>query len=184
MEFVSKPSAANWYRAHNASIVAAYLEHRALAGRENRAERYFINVVLLRVLYAHTLVAAPRLTRAPTGIQPAARRSALGHGRDLLVAAPDRPRCYPLPIRRGIPADRGGIRTNLDCGVIRPRLQRLYEWSAAELGAPGLRELIDDGAPVYAWPVSERDGTGCGAAAARHARCAMATFTDRDARDE
>ena len=50
MAFVAEPNAANWYRAHNASIVAAYLEHRGLAERENRAERFFFNVVLLRVL--------------------------------------------------------------------------------------------------------------------------------------
>ncbi len=41
--------------------------------------------------------------------------------------------------------------------MIRPRLQRLYDWSAAELDLPALRDLIDDGAPVYAWPVSERE---------------------------
>ena len=49
------------------------------------------------------------------------------------------------------------IGRTLDYVVIRPRLQRLYEWSSVVLGAPGLRGLIDDGAPVYAWPVSERE---------------------------
>ena len=73
------PNAANWYRAHNASIVAAYLEHRELAERENRAERFFLNVVLLRVLYAHALVAAPRLALGRlAGAQPAAGRPASG----------------------------------------------------------------------------------------------------------
>ena len=63
--FVARPTPENWYRAHNASIVAAYLEHRDLASRENDVERFFLNVVLLRVLYAHALTAAPRLALGP-----------------------------------------------------------------------------------------------------------------------
>ena len=45
----------------------------------------------------------------------------------------------------------------LDYGVIAPRLQRLYEWSAHELGAPGLLDCIRDGALTYAWPFADRD---------------------------
>ena len=59
--FIDQPTAQSWYRAHNASVVAAYLEHRDLAAHENRIECFFLNVVLARVLYAHALVAAPRL---------------------------------------------------------------------------------------------------------------------------
>jgi hypothetical protein len=36
----------------------------------------------------------------------------------------------------------------LDYAVIVPRLQRLYEWSAEELGEPRLRELVRDGSPT------------------------------------
>jgi len=61
MSFVAYPTAVTWYRAHNASIVSAYIDHRDLADSESRAERFFLNVVLLRVLYAQALVAAPRL---------------------------------------------------------------------------------------------------------------------------
>ncbi len=61
MLFVADPTARTWYRAHNASIVSAYLDHRDLADTESRPERFFLNVVLLRVLFAHALVAAPRL---------------------------------------------------------------------------------------------------------------------------
>ncbi len=34
LAFIDEPSAASWYRAHNASIVAAYLDHESLARRE------------------------------------------------------------------------------------------------------------------------------------------------------
>jgi hypothetical protein len=37
-----------------------------------------------------------------------------------------------------------------------PRLQRLYEWSAGELGEPRVAELVRDGNPVYAWPFEAR----------------------------
>jgi hypothetical protein len=37
--FADDPTARAWYRAHNASVVAAYLEHRDLAEAENAAER-------------------------------------------------------------------------------------------------------------------------------------------------
>jgi len=61
LEFIARPTARNWYRAHNASIVGAYLDHRDLAEDETRPERFFMNVALGRVLYAHALVGAPRL---------------------------------------------------------------------------------------------------------------------------
>jgi hypothetical protein len=61
LEFSARPTGRNWYRAHNASIVAGYLEHRNLAEAEGAPERFFMNVALARVLYAHALAAAPRL---------------------------------------------------------------------------------------------------------------------------
>ena len=62
LSFVDHPTARSWYRAHNASVVAGYLDHRGLAEEESSAERFFMNVVLCRVLYAHALVVAPRLS--------------------------------------------------------------------------------------------------------------------------
>jgi hypothetical protein len=61
LEFIANPTGRNWYRAHNASIVDAYLEHRDVAEAESSPERFFMNVALVRVLYAHALVGAPRL---------------------------------------------------------------------------------------------------------------------------
>ena len=53
-------------------------------------------------------------------------------------------------------ADEQRLGRMLDYSVIVPRLQRLYEWSAAELGEPRLLELVRDGSPIYAWPYDER----------------------------
>lgn len=63
--FVERPGPGAWYRAHNASIVGAYLEHEALTAAELRVERFMMNVALVRVLYAHALVARPQLAWAP-----------------------------------------------------------------------------------------------------------------------
>ena len=68
--FVGSPNARTWYRAHNGSVVAAYLEHREQAEAENAAERFFMNVVLCRVLFARIrdhrapAAAALRMVRA------------------------------------------------------------------------------------------------------------------------
>jgi hypothetical protein len=75
LEFVATPTPSHWYRAHNASIVAGYLEHEGLAEEESAPERFFMNVVLARVLYAHALVAAPRLALGRLAGLPHARRS-------------------------------------------------------------------------------------------------------------
>lgn len=159
MAFVADPRGRTWYRAHNASIVAAYLEHRDLAERENAAERFFLNVVLVRVLYAHALVAAPHLALGPlAGIGPVLgdpRLALTGIFLSLSRTVPDR---YPLggEVHDYI-AEENSFGQMLDYGIIQPRLQRLYEWSAEELSEPEVCGLVREGSPVYAWPFEHRD---------------------------
>jgi hypothetical protein len=158
LEFAARPTGRNWYRAHNASILAGYLEHRELADVESAPERFFMNVALLRVLYAHALGAAPRLALgrfAPLGrVLGDPRLGMAGVFLSLRRVLPDR---YPLPldVERYIAAEQRLGRL-LDYAVIVPRLQALYEWSAAELGEPRLLELVRDGNPIYAWPFEQR----------------------------
>ena len=156
--FIDQPTAQTWYRAHNASIVAAYLDHRDLAAQENRVERFFLNVVLTRVLYAHALVAAPRLALGGVArcgpILGDPRRGTV----DLFLAMgrvlPD---SYPadgeLEDYLQLEHRLGRV---LDYAVIIPRLRPLYDWSARELHRPELSDLLVDGAPVYAWPPEDR----------------------------
>ncbi|HWM60433.1 MAG TPA: hypothetical protein VNO83_21590 [Pseudonocardia sp.] len=158
MSFVAAPTAANWYRAHNASVVAGYLENHDLAVRENEAERFFLNVVLVRVLYAHALVAAPRLALghlAPLGRVLGDPR--LGGAGVFLSLGRVLPGLYPAPL--GVDAYISGenrLGRLLDYGVIVSRMDLLYEWSALELHQPDVFRLIEDGAPVYAWPYAAR----------------------------
>src|SRR5262245_33231874 len=72
VRFARQPSPRTWYLAHNVTIVRAFLDHRNLAERANRFDRFFISLVRGRVLYAHALVAAPRLALA--WLAPFARR--------------------------------------------------------------------------------------------------------------
>ena len=158
LQFIGRPTGRNWYRAHNASIVGAYLEHRELAEAETAAERFFMNVALGRVLYAHALNAAPRLALGRCAVlgrmlgDP--RLGMAGAFLSLGRVLPDR---YPLAydVQRYIAAEHRLGRV-LDYAVMVPRLQPLYEWSAEELGEPRLVGLVRDGNPIYAWPYEER----------------------------
>ncbi|MDO9443724.1 MAG: hypothetical protein Q7K37_00260, partial [Dehalococcoidia bacterium] len=158
LAFIASPTGRNWYRAHNASIVSAYLQQRLLAESESGPERFFINVALMRVLYAHALVGAPRLALgkfAPLGrllgdprLGMAGAFLSLGHVLSVR---------YPLA--RDVESyigEKYRLGRLLDYAVIGPRLQELYEWSAEELGEPRLLDAIQDGSPIYAWPFEER----------------------------
>jgi hypothetical protein len=157
VQFIREPTARNWYRAHNMSIAAAYLEHRDLAEQESRTERFFINLVLLRVLYAHALVSAPRLALgwlapiAPALGDPRVRMTGI-----FLSISRILPDTYPLDDVEQYVAIEHQLGRLLDIGVIQPRLRQVYDWSAAELGLPGIRDLLADDVPCYAWPPNDR----------------------------
>jgi hypothetical protein len=158
LEFIRHPAAASWYRAHNMSVVSAYLEHEHLAAGEGRIERFFINLVLIRVLYTHALVAAPRL--ALGWLAPAGRflgDPRLGMAAIFLSLSRVLPDQYPLgdDIAPYAQAEHG-LGHLLDVGVIQPRLERLCAWSTSELDTPGLRHLLFDETPSYAWPSADR----------------------------
>jgi hypothetical protein len=153
LDFIKRPTACNWYHAHNASIVAGYLDNEALAAEEGRVERFFINVVLVRVLFAHALVAAPRLALgwlAPVGRPVGDPRVGMtGIFLSLSRVLPDR---YPLgeDVDTYVAVEHG-FGHMLDIGIIQPRFGRLYDWSSEVLALPPLRGLVDGGTPTYAW---------------------------------
>lgn len=158
VDFIRAPEPGRWYRAHNASIVAGYLQHEDLAAAELQVERFMMNVALLRVLFTHTMLVQPRLALG--------RLSALGP----LVADPrhravqmflDLGRSFPpeypvtAPVEDTI-LDEHALARMLDYGVIAPRLPALYEFSAVSLDQPRLPDLLDDGVPAYVWPHEDR----------------------------
>lgn len=159
LAFVDEPSAASWYRAHNASIIAAYLEHESLAGRELLAERFFLNVALLRVVYAHALAAEPKLALgrfAPLGkLLGDPRRGTVGLFLSIKRVFPEE---YPLTgasLDDILAAEHRFLRS-VDYGVIATRIDALYAFAARSLGEPRVESLVSDGVPAYAWPTDVR----------------------------
>ena len=129
-----------------------------MAESENRVERFFINLVLLRVLYAHALIAAPRLALgwlAPVGRWLGDPRLDLtGSFLSVSRVLPD---IYPLQgaLDEYI-ANEHAVGRLLDLGVITPRLGELYQWSASELRIADLTGLTIGGIPAYAWDPEDR----------------------------
>src|SRR5260370_34217722 len=155
VRFLRQPSAEAWYRAHNASIVAGYLEHRDLSRQEHPIERFFMDVALIRVLSAHSLLTAPRL--ALGRLAPAGRLLAdpRWRGADVFLSLhnilPDR---YPLgriTMQQILDAE-NYLGRLIDYGVIMPRAHALYAHAASQLNEPQPLEMIRDGGPVHAGP--------------------------------
>jgi hypothetical protein len=159
LEFIRAPSAVRWYRAHNASVVAGYLKHESVAASELLVERFMINVVLIRVIYAHALVAAPRVALgrfAPLGrLLGNPRGRSVGLFLDLHNQFPEG---YPLEewSMEDLISEHGRLARVIDYGLIPSDLTVLYEFAAGELGEPRVTELISEGTPCYAWPAEER----------------------------
>jgi hypothetical protein len=159
IRFLRRPSAKAWYRAHNASILAGYLAHRDLSAQELPLERFFMDVALIRVLYAHSLLTAPRLALgrfAPAGRLLADPR---WRGADAFLSLRNiLPVRYPLDgiTVPEILAAENYLGRMVDYGVIMPRAAALYVHVASELKEPRLLEMVRDGWPVYAWPYEER----------------------------
>jgi hypothetical protein len=157
LRFAQEPSPRTWYLAHNSTIVSSYLGQQDLAEHENRIERFFLNLVLVRVLYAHALVAAPRL--ALSWLAPIAgrlgdpRRDGTGLFLSVARVLPDE---YPLDGELNtFTSAEHALGRLLDVGVIIPRLEALYAWSADQLQIPELQDLVRGGVPTYAWPAED-----------------------------
>ncbi|MBE8518434.1 hypothetical protein ILP97_13120 [Amycolatopsis sp. H6(2020)] len=159
LAFLHHPSPRAWYRAHNASIVAGYLTHRDLADLELPIERFFMDVALLRVLYADCLVSDSRLALGRFAMAGRwlgdPRHRATDAFLSLRTILPAR---YPLhDVEPADVLEAENILGHLiDYGVILPRARRLYEHAARDLDQPTLLDLIHDGNPAYAWPSADR----------------------------
>jgi hypothetical protein len=160
LAFARQPSAAGWYRAHNASVVAGYFEHEPLAARELLVERFFLNVALVRVLYAHALSASPSLALgrlAPLGrLLGDPRGGTVDFFLSFKRIFPTRYPLTGLALDELLATEHSLFRA-VDYGVIGTRIEALYDFAAESLGEPRVSELIRDGLPAYVWPPSERE---------------------------
>lgn len=159
VDFFRSPSARSWYLAHNASVVAGYLAHAELAAREALAERFFMNVVLVRVLYAHALVIDADLALGRFSFVAKLVGHPRARGPQTLLSMKDvLPVSYPIDgvTIEEIMASENRMFRMVDFGVIAPRAEALYGMSARVLGEPRLLDLLDEGGPAYAWPADQR----------------------------
>jgi hypothetical protein len=116
-------------------------------------------VAMARLVCVHALVIRPRL--AVGRLAPAGRLigDPRWRGADTFLSLrnilPDR---YPLTdvsIDQILALENRAGRL-IDYGVILPKMQALYEFTADDLGEPRLLDLVRDGFPVYAWPYENR----------------------------
>jgi hypothetical protein len=158
-DFLGQPSAVAWYRAHNASVVAGYLEHQQLCAAELPVERFFMNVALGRMLYAHALVASPKLALGRVRAVSRLLGDPRWRGANLFLSLHNiLPVWYPLDgvtISEVLAVENYAGRL-IDYGVILPRTQALFAFAAADLGEPRLLDLVQDGLPAYAWTNEEQ----------------------------
>jgi hypothetical protein len=160
LEFLRRPTPRSWYRAHNTSISAAYLDHRELCLGELPVERFFMDVTLARVLFVHSMVTHPHLGLGPI-FWPTGRLVGDPRSRSVDTYLSLRnvlPDVYPisnLTITDVLDGE-NFLGRLIDYGIMLPRVQRLYEFAADDLGQPHLRDFIRDGSPVYAWPYEAR----------------------------
>ena len=158
--FLQHPSPRAWYRAHNASIVAGYLANRDLVTGETLLERFFMDVALLRVLYAQSLLANPRLALgrlSPLGrVLGDPRRRAADLFLSMQNVLPDE---YPIEDSGidAVLAEENYLGRVFDYGVIAPRIELLYQFAAVDLAEPRVADLCTEQSPVYAWPFEYRD---------------------------
>ncbi len=160
LSFFNAPSAQSWYGAHNASVVAGYLAHLGLAAREVPAERFFMNVVLVRVLYAQALVLDGDLALGRLSFLARLVGHPRARGPQALLSMKDvLPGQYPIDGARveEIIDRENRLGRIMDYGLISTRVDALYAASALALDEPRLLDLIIDGAPAYAWPADQRD---------------------------
>ncbi len=157
----------DWYRAHNTSVVSAYIKHRELARLEPETEHALLNVVLYRVLYAQLMEEG----RAAGGDHPLL--DALGQlAADPCMPAVDMvvhidalyPDHYPMtPGEHQQLLGRGGSLGALanrafDDGVVLKRCRLAYHTAASVLELPGLLEFVTERGPFYPDPNDERGG--------------------------
>ena len=139
-----------WWRAVNEGLLRdAWEADQLLAGRPGAGRR---------VLYAHALVASPKLALGRVRAVSRVLGDPRWRGADLFLSLHN-----ILPVR--YPLDGVSIRDILalenyagrliDYGVMLPRVQALYAFAAADLGEPRLLGFVQDGLPAYAWTNDE-----------------------------
>ena len=159
VSFLRRPTGRSWYRAHNASVVAGYLAYRDLAHDEHPLERFFMDVALVRVLFAECMLSDPRIALGRFAAVGRPLADPRWRGADVFLSLHNiLPAQYPLDglTIQEILDSENSLGRLVDYGVILPHARAVYEHAASVLNTPQLLDMLRDGSPVYAWPYDER----------------------------
>lgn len=153
VDYLEKPSAQTWYKAHNSSIIYGYLKYYELAFKEDLIEQYFINEVLDRLLFAEVMVEGKSKLFGFWGRILASPKSPAV---DILVKIKDLyPRNYPLKWKDilnvlDIGFDIGTVISYvLDKVIIKSNRTNIYNFISELLNIPELKHFIIDNKVVY-----------------------------------
>jgi len=154
-EYLADPSPESWYRAHNSSVIAGYLDAATLATRELPAEQFLMNLVLARVLFAQALAEGAPFALGDHPLLATLlsdpRLPAVG----MAMQVPDfYPRSYPLDagdadvlLRRAHSHDDDALAAidQQPCS----NLEELFVFVTKSLGDPELGRFLDRGLVCY-----------------------------------
>ena len=160
VSFLRRPTGRSWYRAHNARVVAGYVAYRDLAHDEHPLERFFMDVALVRVLFAECMLSDPRTVLGRFAAVGRPLADPRWRGADVFLSLhnilpdavsarrPDDPRD---PRLRELPRAPRRLRRDPSSRPCRLRT------CCVALNTPQLLDMLRDGSPVYAWPYDERE---------------------------
>jgi len=158
LDFIAEPTPRDWYRAHNASILAGFHLYEVDARLENAVGQDFINITLYRLMFAQALVEDATVF-GEIGAWLADPR---GFSVTLLVHLADfYPPHYPLteadlPVIEGKGEGLEEAAVRLMDGLIRHYLRELYCKAADWNQAPELLDYLDGNKPAYPPTVDRR----------------------------
>lgn len=158
-DFVTQPNAADWYRAHNSSIIDGYLRYEKLALDEQVPEQVFINMVLYRLLFAQAMVEGARFAFGDLGRILA---DPVGDSVDLITHLEAfYPTHYPLSqediediMGNAHNLEELGVKL-LDDVIILPELTKLYQLASEWNQHPDLTTLVVDNKPAYPFGIAQ-----------------------------
>ncbi len=153
LDYIARPSPESWYCAHNASIIAGYLDPptRDLARAEIPGEQLFMNEVLYRLLYAESLAIGWAMGEIGQ-IAADPRLFAVWLITQMTAVYPCN---YPLTAADIANVEHLGttpeawIADFMDEGLILPHITELYALVAGIVRAPELERAIKNGVPIY-----------------------------------
>lgn len=151
LDYFKNPNVSSWYRAHNSSIIQGFLDSRNEAYKETDLERWFINIVLSRLLFAQVLVERKTVLGKFARWVADPQKQTI----DYLVNKEGLyPTAYPLKndlvnFKRSKACQNADLMKIFDKKLIMPRVSTIYEHCALLNNSPSLVKFLKGNTPIY-----------------------------------